>query len=251
MRAHNDHPSKNGGWIHLLEKKADYIKPTIQKKKKDANRIACDCYAHPKAEIVRKNLALQLGVTCQSLEELVVGYGVDYDGSEWASFPSRGENGHITGVVRRYNNGLKKTVAGTSNAGVFCKQWWWIGNGTVYIVEGPSDVAAMLDAGLCVLGRPSNIGGTQVLTQYLKRRQPKRIVVIGENDEKPERRGEVDSCPKSCNGCSYCFPGAYGAIATASRLSKVLSQKVETIMPPNGYKDVREWWNGSQLKGLE
>jgi hypothetical protein len=108
----------------------------------------------------------------------------------------------------------------------------------------------MIDAGLCVLGRPSNIGGLAVLTAYLKRRDPKRVVVMGENDAKPERRGDVSSCPPDCGGCAYCAPGLYGAISTASRLSHALKRKIETKMPPPEFKDIRQWWVANQLEGL-
>jgi len=252
MRVESDHPCKGGGWIHKLSE----LLPRVDlpdrppRPRRDALAIAKTCFSNPRATDSRTALASILGVSKESLADLCVGVGWDRDGTEWASFPSRGINGEIVGITRRYDNGAKKTLAGTSNAGIFCKEWWWIGNGIVYIVEGPSDVAAMIDANLCVLGRPSNVGGLAVLTAYLKRRDPKRIVVVGENDAKPERRGEVAACVPDCAGCAYCFPGKFGMLATASRLARSLRRKIETLMPPDEYKDVRQWWLGNQLKGL-
>lgn len=252
MRVSSDRPSKDGGWIHRLSEPLPHVdlpdKPPTPRK--DAGSVAKTCYMNKAAAGKRVELAYALGVSRESLDDLRVGVGWDRDGIEWASFPSRGASGEIVGITRRYDNGSKKTLAGTSNAGIFCKEWWWIGNGTVYIVEGASDVAALIDAGLSALGRPSCIGGFAALTAYLKRRNPRRIVVIGENDLKPEKRGSIQQCPPNCKGCLICWPGRAGCLITASRLSKSLNRKVETLMPPEEFKDVRQWWIGNQLKGL-
>ena len=252
MRVESSLPCNGGGWIHRLSEPLPRVelpdKPPMPRK--DAAAIAKTCCTNKRADDKRVALASVLGVSNESLADLCVGVGWDRDGTEWASFPSRGINGEIVGITRRYDNGSKKTLAGTSNAGIFCKQWWWIGNGTVYIVEGASDVAALIDAGLSAIGRPSCIGGLVVLTAYLKRHGPKRIVVIGENDLKPEKRGSIQQCPVNCQGCLVCWPGYTGCVITASRLAKSLKRKVETLMPPPEFKDARKWWIGNQLEGL-
>jgi len=253
MRIESDHPCEKGGWIHRLSEPLPRVeipdKPP--RPKRDAAVIAKACCANPRAAAKRQAVASKLGVSVAALEDLGVGIGYDeWNGHEWASFPSRGVNGEIVGITRRYDDGTKKTLAGTSNAGIFCKPFWYLGSGTVYIVEGASDVAAMLDAGLCVLGRPSNVGGIVVLTAYM-RRHPMRVVVVGENDAKPERRGTVEQCKQDCRGCSWCWPGKSGMIATADRLARALRQKVEVVMPPERFKDVRQWWIGNQLAELE
>lgn len=252
MRIQSNTPVENGGWIHRLSEPLPQVEvqPRPPRPKKDAAAIARVCCGRQNAAAVRAGLAESLGVSVGALEDLGVGVGYDHDGKEWASFPSRGVSGEIVGITRRYSDGTKKTLAGTSNAGVFCKPYWWVGNGVVYIVEGPSDVAAMIDAGLCVLGRPSNIGGIAVLTAYLRRHSQKRVVVVGENDAKPEKRGTVQQCPKDCGGCSYCWPGKSGMTATADRLSRALKRKVQVVMPPEEFKDVRKWWIGNRLSGL-
>lgn len=240
-------------WIHRLSEPLPEVKPQEEKPKpkKDATKIAEKCFQDRKAEEARKSLSEALGVSEKTLEDLYVGVGWDRNGQQWSAFPSRDSKGTIIGITRRYSTGEKKTLYGTSNAGIFCKQYWWNGNGTIFIVEGASDVAAIIDAGLAVLGRPSNIGGVLVLAEYLKRHVPKRIVIIGENDTKPEKRGTIDSCKKTCTGCLYCAPGHQGAIITARRLAKNLKRSVEVIMPPDEYKDARQWWIGNQLKGLK
>ena len=89
--------------------------------RKDAEAIAKTCFMNKGADYKRIDLASALGVSSEVLADLCVGVGWDYDGTEWASFPSRGINGEIVGITRRYDNGSKKTLAGTSNAGIFCK----------------------------------------------------------------------------------------------------------------------------------
>lgn len=252
MRVKSDVPCENGGWFHLQDNipLPVQLADRIPRSKKDAEKIARDCFYADGAKMLRWRLADSLGVSRRSLELLGVGLGKDHNGEEWASFPSRGIDGEVVGITRRYEDGSKKTLAGTSNSGVFCRKYWWDATETVYIVEGASDVAAMIDANMSVLGRPSNIGGIQVLTKYLQRHRPKRIIVLGENDFKPDRRGQIESCPPDCKGCAYCFPGMYGMVSVAVRLSGTLGVNVETMLPPEGIKDARQWWHLDKMNGL-
>jgi hypothetical protein len=252
MWVESNKKAKGGGWIHQLDKPLPEVEPREFKPKSkiDANRKSVQMFENPNAPIKRKWLSEQIGVSEKSLELLSVGVGWDKNGREYASFPSRNGRGQICGITRRYDNGEKKTYYGTSNGGIFCVPNWWTFSETVYIVEGGTDVAAMTDAGLASLGRPSNVGGISVLAEFLRRHRPARIVVIGEHDQKLEKRGTVNQCPPNCTGCAFCYPGKFGMIETAKGLSQRLRTTITTKMPPAEFKDVRQWWRGNQLKGL-
>lgn len=224
------------GWLHF-DQPVDIVrvKPPEKPIPVDAAPIAKACYGDPRAQGCRDSLAEQLGVSTRSLDLLRVGVGEDeHDGTPWYSFPSRDGDGNVIGITRRYSDGAKKTYKGTSN-GVFYTPEWHKHGGVILIVEGASDVAACETNGLSAIGRSSNVGGANYIKKLLDRHaHGRKVVVIGEHDEKPYKRGHYPWCPKECTGCAYCFPGLYGA----KHVSKLLG--VHHCMPPKPYKDFRE-----------
>lgn len=235
MRVKSDNACDKGGWFHF-DKPLDATRTTTPAEappKIDAEPIAKECYEHEQATWIRQELAEQLGVTTEALELLRVGCGFDtHDGQRYASFPSRDAAGKIVGITRRYRDGSKKTLRGTTN-GLFYSPKWAQTLGVVLIVEGASDVAAAISLGICAIGRPSNVGGAAEIKQMLAGKN-RKVVVLGENDEKPHKRGVHDYCPIDCPGCLHCFPGKYGAEHTASQLG------VPWCMPPSACKDFRD-----------
>jgi len=235
MRVKSDNPHEKGGWFHFdkpldFDRVATATEPTV---KVDASPIAKEYYEHEEASWVRLELAEQLNVTTESLELLRVGVGWDsHDGQRFASFPSRDASGKIVGITRRYRDGSKKTLRGTTN-GLFYATNWEKTPGIVLLLEGASDTAAAMSLGICAIGRPSNIGGGAEIKQMLAGKN-RRAIILGENDEKPHKRGIHDYCPKDCPGCLHCFPGKFGA----EHLSKQLD--LPYVMPLAGTKDFRE-----------
>ena len=171
-----------------------------------------------------KVLAERLGVCESSLVRLQTGY--DYP-KNYYTFPERNATGDIIGqAVRRVRpNGTdgKWQVKG-GNRGIYIPDSWDVG-GPVYLVEGASDVAAMMTlGGLSVIGRPQNNGGVYHLAEFFKDFDPKReLIVVGENDK------DGDS-----------WPGKEGATTTAKQLTDLLGRPVYWAMPPIGTKDIRE-----------
>ena len=89
-------------------------------------------------------------------------------------------------------------------------------DGPILLVEGGSDTAALMDMGLAVIGRPGNIVPKKLFPELVKllaellADNEREIIVIGENDEKPDGR----------------WPGREGAISTATRLAEALDRTV-------------------------
>jgi len=94
-------------------------------------------------------------------------------------------------------------------------------DGPVIIVEGVSDVMAAATIGLDAVGKPSNIGGLDIL-----KKMPitgKEVWIIGENDVK-------------ANGD---WPGKEGVERTYLALRGMC--RTTRFMPPDGVKDLRAW----------
>lgn len=235
MRVESARPSKiQGGWIHDINGQP-VPAPREPKRVADVPGLARKMFKDKLADAKRIEVSKRLGVSLESLVLLRVGIGWDHDGQEFASFPSRGATGTVIGITRRYGDGTKKTFPGTRN-GVFVAEGWWTRTGPVCIVEGASDAAALVTHGFCAIGRPSNIGGADIIRAFLGRRAKGRpVVVIGENDRKPDRVGQQSQCKSGCAGCAWCWPGRYGAIKVANELG------AKWGMVPKDCKDVRDW----------
>ena len=233
MRIASHKELRVGGWIHRLSEPLPPAQPERVRVLADVTPIARRLFSNPGAEEKRMSLSKELGVSTDALERMRVGVGWDHHGEEFSSWPSRGPDGNVIGITRRYCDGSKKSWAGTSN-GVFAPIRWWGLTGPLAIVEGGSDVAALASLGYAAIGRPSNLGGASIVRSIL-RRHPVAHVVIGENDRKLHRIGATSQCPLDCTGCSWCWPGLFGA----KRVAKALGCRI--LMPPHWFKDIREW----------
>ena len=240
MRVDSDKPStaKDGtmGWVHVLCNPLPPVSPTkTVPKKPDWTRECRAMFDHEKAHDKRCEIADMLKVSVESLELMRVGIGWDeWHGAEFSSWPSRDHNGRCIGYVRRYVDGAKRTNEGGST-GVFYTSEWFSRPGPLWVVEGGSDVAACESAGLCAIGRASNTHGGEYVRRMVKQCCPdKRVIVVGERDEVPEKRGRVPSCTLNCRGCAFCWPGLFGAKKVAAELN------TRWVMVPKPHKDMRE-----------
>lgn len=232
------------GFIHRITDAQPNLRPAQPNEPKltiaELTTMARRMYEHQEAKHVREKESERLGVSVASLDALRVGYGADKgSGRAFSSWPARDDRGRVVGIVRRYDDGSKKSVKGGS-VGLFYALDWIKGKGPVFIVEGGSDTAAGITAGLRVIGRPSNLGGGAAVRKMIQGKGL-RVVVVGEYDAKPDKRGLCQGCPKECEGCGVCFPGKYGAIRVAAEIG------CEWCLPPEGMKDLREAFNEGKL----
>ena len=95
----------------------------------------------------------------------------------------------------------------------------------LFICEGPTDTAAMLDMGFNAIGRPSCLGGRDLIIELLSSRANKDVVIMSDQDD----------------------AGEDGARRLAQSLHK-LTTKLVICPPPPGYKDVRAWYRGGELR---
>jgi len=214
-----------GGWIHKLtdDTKVVHLKrhPAVRPKPLPEIRSLAVKYADTITD--HDWLSSHLGVTASSLERLQVGWTGDA-----YSFPMRNEDGIVTGITLRGKDGRKWSVTG-GHAGVY----WPIGveatsRDTLFLPEGPTDCAAMLDVGCEAIGRYSNMAGLDILAGILQQRRRRLVVFVADNDEAKTRP----------DGTTF-YPGIDGARALASKLKR-LADCTKILMPPR-HKDIRQW----------
>lgn len=229
--AHHEHPS------HRRQREAAPSSARV-----DFESIARQSFSRADAPLRRQELATSLGVAATALERLLVGpWGLKLS-LHWL-FPERDGKGHVIGLNRRYQDGRKVAWSGSQRGLLYCDQWQEI-EGPVFLVEGPSDTAALLSLGLCAVGRPNNLGGVEYLIELLADLPNKRdVIVLGENDRKLHEALSDNAKQRhkpDCEGCSVCWPGQFGAKQTATKLAEQLYRNIEVMFPPEGSKDVRE-----------
>lgn len=165
-------------------------------------------------------LALQLGVSDTSLARLECGWSYTEDAY---TFPMRNGLGELIGISLRGRNGTKWAIPG-SKLGLFIP-YNLTTDGPIFMPEGASDTAALLDLGLNAVGRPQALIRGERLEQVrvlmdtpLLKGRP--LAVVADND------------PKHDVG----WTGAHElAMAMARQVRSV------KILEPIGCKDIREW----------
>ncbi len=229
-RLNGDEESRNRSRVVAKPKSEPPRKPNV-----DWQALAKVWFGAPSAASRREELASQLGVSAKVLRALCVGF----DGSAW-TIPERDGAGIIIGINRRLHDGRKLRMKGSSSGLTFAKGWDR-SQGPIFLPEGASDVAALLTLELNAVGRPSNTAGTEMLAELLRSiPNDQLIVVLAENDRKPAEKLRATH-RADCQGCSQCWPGRYGAVETAKKLSVALDRTIHFAFPPDGAKDVRDW----------
>lgn len=246
MRVESDKEASKGGWLHRLSEPLPPVPPAKEvKKKRDWTEECRRMYEHAHARDKRLQVAKYLQVSCEALDMLRVGIGWDdWQHREFSSWPARDHTGRCIGYIRRYGDGVKRTNKGGST-GVFYTRNWYKHSGPLLIVEGGSDVAACETWKLCSIGRASNTHGGEWIRQMIRNVKYKQVVVIGERDAKPQKRGTVASCPSDCQGCAFCWPGLYGMRKVAGELGGV------GVMVPEPFKDIRDLLTNGGLDDLK
>jgi hypothetical protein len=135
-------------------------------------------------------------------------------------FPMRDHAGRYIGVRLRALDGAKWCITGSRN-GLFCADPDPYESSTCFVVEGGTNLAALLTIGLWGVGRPSNNAGHELLVDYL-RPVRRRIVIIRDHDKK-------------IVALQNTLHGAYLLAQTLIDMRK----EVKVIVPPT--KDIRDW----------
>jgi hypothetical protein len=227
MRTESSKPCKSGGWFHNLKEPVKY-KPTPKKIKS----VPVPDFTALNSKYVENlthidKLAEQLGVSIRSLERLDVGWNGN------VTFPMRDGRERIIDIRVRGSKG-KWCITG-SRQDLFWPEGVYSGSDyPLVICEGPTDCAALLTIGFDAIGRPSCLGGTGYIIEFLKGRR-RDVIILADKDPPKER-------PYG----SVWYPEQEGAV----RLSQAILPLVKSlkIVKPPFHKDVRAWHNAGATR---
>lgn len=206
----------DAGWLHSLCNNTAWRSPrarTISLPSpaavQDFGELARE-YVNRVNERALADLADRLGLTVTSLRRL----GIGWTGRAW-SFPMTDprRDGRVCGIRLRARDGSKYAVRGSKD-GIFLPAG--LADGVLFVAEGPTDTAALLDLGFDAIGRPSCHGGTRHVIHHVKSKKVPRVVIMADGDG----------------------PGQQGASMLAVLLS-VYCGDVRIVTPPA--KDARAW----------
>lgn len=210
MRIPSQTRMQNGGYLYRIGEKRSYPMPPRREEQPKPRNL--DALAAFHRQCVRQpqlaEFAASIGVTAHSLERLSVGF----DGEAW-TFPMVDCDGNTIGIRRRFADGTKLSVRG-GREGLFVPTDGGDLASLVVVCEGPTDTAAILDADFYAIGRPSCLGGTDLIRRFVGRRD---VVIIADVDE----------------------AGRGGAHRLADDLA-MIGRTVKVIEPLKG-KDARQW----------
>lgn len=227
MRDASEWACISGGWFHRMDA------PRAPTPKREWVEPATTFAATPLIERwmastptdAYERLASNLGVTADSLRRMSAAWAGEH--GAWA-FPMTGATNTWCGIRLRDEAGAKWAVRGT-RTGLFIPHDL-TAETPLFLVEGPTEVAAMLTWGLDAVGRPSCSDG-DVLVKKLVDKWPTDVIVVADLD-----------APKHRPDGTIFYPGQDGAIKLANYI-RSHRRKLVVICPPDGLKDCRQWLN--------
>lgn len=176
----------------------------------------CDRWRRSMPDSYLRRMADLLGLPCDPLASLGVGWSAEHRASSW---PMRDGSGDVIGIRLRCPETAKKWAITGSRAGLFYVPELLAADrpGRLWVVEGPTDTAALLSIGCDVVGCPSAGCGGDLLAEVGRRVRPAEVIIIADADG----------------------PGVAGAERLADAL--LIVAPVRLIAPAAGFKDARAW----------
>lgn len=213
MRTESPRSTCNGGYLHRLGEARPVPPMPMLRSRLDLE------FQHLHLRDLRRAAAMgrevdmfaeDLGVDAGALVATQIGWS----GRCW-SWPMHDGDSRVIGLrLRDPHSGGKFAVRG-SREGLFLPASLGAESETLFIVEGPTDLAALITLGEFGIGRPSCCGGEQACERVARGRN---VVIISDSDE----------------------PGRRGAARLAAGLLPICPD-VRVIEPPTGIKDLRDW----------
>jgi hypothetical protein len=144
-------------------------------------------------------------------------FGIGWDGEAY-TFPAYDGSKRMIGIQRRFPDGGKVWVPRSRN-GLFIPLMKSF-EGNVFVTEGLTDAAALVDMGFRAIARSNCQTGLDYIKQLLRTHKGVlQVVVVADND------------PVGQKGAASLARGLYGLV-----------ENVAVLEPPSEYKDVRAWY---------
>lgn len=187
MRVKSETPMRNGGYLHRTNAPLSYVAPVkkaIEEKPIDAQGMWQRWFEQTDYQHL-DGLGMSLGVDTDCLKAIGCAWSTF---GAWA-FPMKTPDGKVIGIRLRNDKGDKWAVKG-SKAGLFIpdEYSYYIPDRVLYLVEGPTDLAAAMTIGLRAIGRAACVGQENFILQYISQHKVDRLVIVTDNDD-PGLRG--------------------------------------------------------------
>ena len=223
----------DAGFLHILkdrplQQRRKYVKPSAPGPAINFEKLAADYRSGFKDPT---GTAQMFGVSMAALDELLIGWDPE---KKAHTFPMKDGRGNIIGIRLRTLDEHKFSVPGSKN-GIF----WPLSvkadaEELLFIGEGPSDCAALLDLKFSPIGRASCGTGYQYIKKMIEHYK-RQVIIIADKD----------TAKFTPEGKKF-FPGHEGALKLA-RSIKPFVRSVRLIKPPDK-KDIREWYQAGATR---
>lgn len=196
-----DRPNRAGGQVHDLGSchelpRQPIPEPKPHNSKADIQRKMALAWAHTTrrgiellSELIAKRMSLSHTVKVDIEPCSLEAVGACYTDTVWY-FPMHDAAYQICGIRIRDSLHRKWAVRGSQN-GLFFSSHWPTGKQPIWIVEGPTDCAAMHQIGLPCIGRPDARGCRDMLVSMMSNMGVSRCVIVADAD-RPDKMGR---CP--------------------------------------------------------
>lgn len=105
------------------------------------------------------------------------------DDGEAATIPMCNEDGEVVGIQRQFPDGKKCCIEG-SQLGLFVPYWYPKDFDHMFITEGCSDCASIMDLGFFAIGRASAGTCIDMTVKWVKKNCPNvQIIIVADNDK--------------------------------------------------------------------
>lgn len=222
-----------GGWLHKL---TDDIRKAKYVKKYKPPQPAPPVNWYRLAMGYRDNLDMVkavalFGLSAMALDDLLLGWDPVKKVHTW---PMKNGRGNIIGIRLRTLDGKKFSVPGSKNGLFMPLSAKADADELLFIGEGPTDTAALLDLGFPAIGRASCGTGYQYIKEMIEHYN-RQVVIFSDKDE----------AKYTPDGKKF-FPGYDGGLKLA-RSIKPFVRSVRLIKPPMK-KDIRAWYKAGATR---
>jgi len=217
----------DAGYLHILkdrplQQRQKYVKPKPPGPVVNWDKLTADYRSNFKDPTGAAQL---FGVSMTALDELLIGWDLE---KKAHTFPMKDGRGNIIGIRLRTLDGHQFSVPGSKN-GLF----WPLSikadsRELLFIPEGPTDTAALLDLRLSPVGRASCGTGYQYIKEMIEHYE-RQVVIFSDKD----------AAKFTPEGKKF-FPG-YDSGLKLARSIKPFVRSVRLIKPPEK-KDIRAWY---------
>lgn len=204
MRIRSETSMRNGGYLHRTNNPIPYVAPIrkgIEDKPIDARAMWQRWFDRTEFHHL-DGLGTSLGVDTDCLKSIGCAWSTF---GAWA-FPMKSPDGAVIGIRLRNGAGDKWAVKG-SRAGLFIPDdYSYMPERIVYLVEGPTDLAAAMTIGLRAFGRAACLGQEEMILRYIAKQKIDRLVIVTDNDEPGLRGAEKLQSMLSILSCIWIPP---------------------------------------------